>query len=478
MRKIFALVGSVAALSFGLVACGNKGTDEIAIAFPFTPVASFSPYSDDATYLTRLGIGETLVKLDADGVPQPWLAESFETLDSRTVRFILREGATFQNGDEVTAQAVVASLNNAYNASARPAGLGKNNLTFTAISDYLVEVTSDVADPILAQRFSDPGTVILASDNTGTGPFTLTSFDNSKAELTAYDSYWNGKAKLDHYTAEFITDGTTRANALRSGEVSAITAAPVNQLEQLDKYTLEAYDIPRMTMAYFNTASGVFSDPSQRARAAGIIDGDSIIASVYEGHASSADKSLFNPAAQWNAFRTPTGTITSAPIAEEASTEPITIGTYTDRAELGEVASLVAEQLRTVGYTVNISVADYKTQEPRMLAGDFDIIIGSRNYQLNSGDVVSYLGTDFSCNGSYNLARYCNAAIDARISDAAQEANTDFRYMDAASIGADIIADNAVVPIAVNQSLIARSTGLKNLELDPFERLFITNETE
>ena len=183
-RRIMALTAAVMC-TLPLTACFTEDNsvagNNIKVSWPFKPVASLSPFSDDALLNTRLGIAETLVTLDSEGKPAPGLAESWETPDAKTVVFKLREGVKFHDGTELTAKTVANSITKALEAASRPKGLGKANLTVTEKGDLEVEVTSDKDDPILPQRFADSGTVILAEaayegDNpslvsTGTGPF-------------------------------------------------------------------------------------------------------------------------------------------------------------------------------------------------------------------------------------------------------------------------------------------------------------------
>src|SRR5690625_1213800 len=55
-------------------------------------------------------IYESLLTIDSSFQPQPMLAESVETDDNQTFVFEIREGIKFHNGDEMTADDVVASM--------------------------------------------------------------------------------------------------------------------------------------------------------------------------------------------------------------------------------------------------------------------------------------------------------------------------------------------------------------------------------
>ena len=52
-------------------------------------------YNWDGWIMSIYGISETLFRLDASYVPQPWIAESYENVDDLTWKFTIRDGVTF-----------------------------------------------------------------------------------------------------------------------------------------------------------------------------------------------------------------------------------------------------------------------------------------------------------------------------------------------------------------------------------------------
>lgn len=461
---------------------GAGGTD-LAIALPFKPVSSLSPYSDDAVYNTRMGIAETLIALDKDGKPTPWLAESWETVGDDTVEFKLRKDVKFHDGSALTAAAAANALKHAVDSASRPKGLGKNDLEFTATDEHTLTVKSAKADPILVQRFADPGSVILSEaayegespnlKGTGTGPFQLEESSDTEATSRAFADYWNGKPALENLKVQFIEDGSARANAVRTAEVNLAQAIPLAQLGEVSELTTESTPLPRGVYLHLNNKKGAFTDAGLRAAAAAAVDPDSIVDSIYEGHAGKAHGSLFNEDTSWAKDVKSANTTSNA---AKPNDKEITLATWNERPELPEVASVVAEQLRKAGFQVNVTVSDYKSMETALLEGQYDAVIGSRNYQSGAADPVSFLSSDYTCEGSYNLSLYCNAEIDAEIQQADAIADPEKRYAEAAAIGAKIVADNAVIPLAHEYSLLSYKD-VNSLYFDPFERRLVTHET-
>ena len=60
-------------------------------------------YNWDGWIMSIYGISENLFRLDANYVPQPWIAESYENVDDLTWKFTIRDGVTFSDGNPVTA---------------------------------------------------------------------------------------------------------------------------------------------------------------------------------------------------------------------------------------------------------------------------------------------------------------------------------------------------------------------------------------
>src|SRR5689334_24953164 len=89
---------------------GDGSRLRVALAFP--PTENCSPYGADATLLSRLGVTEGLTRLDANGAAAPALAESWSRDGDRGWLFTLRD-ATFQDGTDVTPEAVAAALTRA-----------------------------------------------------------------------------------------------------------------------------------------------------------------------------------------------------------------------------------------------------------------------------------------------------------------------------------------------------------------------------
>lgn len=460
----------------------GDGSDRIGFAMAFPPESGMSPYSDDALINTRLGIAETLVNVDEDAKTVPALAESWETPDARNAVFTLRKGVKFHDGTDLTAEVAANALRRAADAPTRPEGLGDNDFTFTATGDHELTVTTSEDDPVLVRRFTDAGTVILSEaayggENPnpvghGTGPYKAVELDGtSSLAADAFADYWGGAPAADGLDVDFMSEPGTRANSLRAGDVNIAQALPIAQLADFGDADINEEALTRGVQLNLNTEKGVFADKAMRTAAAEAIDPAAIAKTIYEGRATEAKGHLFNPDQEWADAEV-------KPLAEPGAAKgTITLAAWTSRPELPEAASIVADQLRAAGFEVKVVTGDFDALEPQLMAGDFDAVVGSRNYMLGASDPVAYLESDYTCDGGYNLSQLCDAKYDAMIKDAGRLTEKDGRMRRAAEIAAELVSDGVVVPILFEHSHVG-TRGVENVHLDPMERYFITVETD
>ena len=464
-------------------ATGTDSGERLRVAMMQPPRSGLSPLSDDAFKLSRWSTAETLVRLNADGDAEPALATGWKQ-SGRSWAFTLRKDVTFHDGTELTAEAVVRSLTEATGASPKPRILDGVELSVKEGGPGTVIVTTAEEDPLVPQRLSSPQLSILAAKayggktvnpvGAGTGPFELTKVNGtSSAALDRYDDYWGGTAKASGIDVTFVPDGTARAAALRSGEADIVEAVPVSQAALLDKDLITEVPMPRTNTLYLNTEKGAFKDPALRAAAREAIDAESIVKGVYEGRADAAE-GLLGPALPWAAdLREPAHGAKSGDPAGKS----ITIGTFTDRAELPEVAAALQQQLQRAGFRVKLDVREYANIESDALAGAFDAFILSRATVLDSGDPAAYLYSDFASDGSFNIPQLADPAVDKALSKAGATPTGDARRRAVVEAEAAVLATDAAVPMLHERVIQGDAADVVGAAHDPRERELVTLDT-
>ncbi len=490
---MFATLSGIATLFLPLLpGTGSAGAVEasadrrIRLAMLQPPRSGLSPLSDDAFKLSRWSTAETLIRLDAAGDPQPFLATGWQRIDPRSWRFVIRQGVLFHDGTPLTAAQVVKALTTATRAAPKPRILDGVTMTVQADGDDAVIVRTEKDDPLLPNRLSSPQLAILAarayrSDGrvnpiqAGTGPFVLREINGvTSARLDRFDGYWGEKARIAGIDADYVSDGTARAASLRTGVADVVEAVPVSQAALVDPALVHEVPMPRTNTLYLNTKRGPMADPALRAAARDAIARAPIVRTVYEGRADIA-RGLLGPALPWaEGLRKPVANPTPAGKPDGAA---ITLATFTDRAELPEVAVLVEQQLIRAGFKVRQEVRQYAHIEADALAGRFDVFILSRATVLDSGDPVAYMFSDFSCIGSFNIAQLCDPQVDQALTRAAAAPAGPERRQAIIDAEAAILATGAAIPMLHERVIQGEAAHVSGAERDPRERALITERT-
>ncbi len=249
------------------------------------PIKSFST---EAFYLAN--IYEPLLWVNRPDAAEPFtpaLATDWEVSeDGLTWTFHLREGVTFHDGEPLTADAVVASIQ----AAKERAGASFIWLPLeavTAVDPLTVQMTLSYAAPMDLVASSLYGAWIVspkaleavAADETyfeagvdgGTGPYTIESYTpTSEVLLSAYPEYWGGWDDVDHYDKVLVSimpEAVTQQQALDGGDVDLAFSVP---LENIDSYRTN----PDFTVVeepsffnyvgLFNTGKAPLDDPKVR----------------------------------------------------------------------------------------------------------------------------------------------------------------------------------------------------------------------
>lgn len=459
-----------------------EGTDRLRIAMSGDPNAGLSPHSEDAFKLVRWSVTETLLDLDDQALPVAALAVEWTRTAENAWELTLRDGVVFHDGAALDAEAAAASLNAAAAAAAVPRVIDGVGLTAEATGDLTLSVTTAEPDPVLPQRLSSPQLAILSADaysganvdpvGHATGPFLITESTGTGATMERFEDYWGEAAALDGFAADYVPDASTRVAALRSGEADVIEAVPYAQVTELDEALLQDAPTIRTVSLYLNTGTGPLAEPGLRAAAADAIDPAPIVDDIYEGRAD-APEGLFGPAMAWAADHRDY----DRPEPAAPNGQTLRLASYTNRAELPEALTVIASQLEAAGFEVETDVRDYTDIEPDMLAGAFDAFLMSRSVVQDSGDPYTYLESDFTSEGGFNVSHLADPAVDEAVGAIAALTDTEERRAAVLDAEAAVLATAAVVPVAHERLITGVSERVSGIAADPRELRIITAQT-
>ena len=237
---------------------------------------------------------------------QPGLATKWAYVNPTTLRFTLRTGVKFHNGEPFNAAAVKYTFDRLLGPEGKkgPQQANYNSIKeVKIINPTTVDFILSQTDPVLLTKLSGYGAMIVppkylkekgdAYFNThpvGTGPFKFVSYTSGQdIKLAAYKEYWGGAPKAANVTYRFIEEPSTRVAELQAGRVDIATAIPVAQAATVksdSNLTLQAVPSPTVQALRLNFTHAPTDDLRVRQALNYAIDKDAIIKSILQGYAS------------------------------------------------------------------------------------------------------------------------------------------------------------------------------------------------
>ncbi|MBR1559925.1 MAG: ABC transporter substrate-binding protein [Clostridia bacterium] len=233
--------------------------------------------------LVRMGIGETLVKFDPQLNMVPWLAESWEQVDDETWLFHIREGVKFHNGNAMTAQNVMETIQRSMDMNSRAANIANikemsvdgmdltivTNGPYAALLPYLAEPLFTIVDTSI-------DTSDFANKPIATGPYKVEKFDQSvNTRVVKFDEYWGGEPQLDVIDYPYLQDADARAMALQAQDIDvgqALVNKDLGPFQNNDDYIVSSRPSTKTIFTFMNSAGEFLSNYDLRNALAYAID--------------------------------------------------------------------------------------------------------------------------------------------------------------------------------------------------------------
>ncbi|MBP8140679.1 MAG: ABC transporter substrate-binding protein [Acidovorax sp.] len=300
----------VAATSFALASAlttGAHAAGTLNVAIHQDP-GNWDPI---ATFLVSWGavgsqVFDGLIMRTPDMKLVPGLATKWEFLDNNTkLRFTLREGVKFHNGEPFNADAVKFTFDRLLGDEGKK---GPQQSNYNAIEKVVVVNANTVdfllknPDPVLLTKLAGYGAMIVppkyitekgsayfGANPVGTGPFKFVDY-KPKVSLSfeRNASYWGGAPKLDNLVYRFITEPATQAAELQAGRIDVANQIPLAMIDTLkkdSKLAVQSMDGPVALAMRYNTQRGIMKNKEVRKALTMAVDRDAIIKSILLGHA-------------------------------------------------------------------------------------------------------------------------------------------------------------------------------------------------
>jgi peptide/nickel transport system substrate-binding protein len=372
------------------------------------------------------------------------LAESFTSLDDTTWEFKLRPDITFSNGTPLTAEDVEFT----YEQLILNPDMGSPHATFMStieevevIDPLTLHIITSQPDVLLPLRVFDIyGSVVSKehyesfaneadydADPIGTGPYKLVEWvKDSHITYERNENYWGDAPAYDVIEVRFISDETTRVNALLAGEVDIANNIPPVRIEEVEgNEDLEVVITPsnRVHFMVTDTTKPPFDNEDVRMAVSMAIDREALINAVQFSYGT-ATPSIFMP----ETFGYDTALVpvydpeqakqlladAGYPDGFETEFDTFT-GSITDHSKTAEA---VAGMLAKVGIIANLNVDEITNWGPKRLANETSPI-----YNYSFGDALFDHGPNLNTfvsgeNGFYYSGdEELNALIDQALAE-------------------------------------------------------------
>jgi peptide/nickel transport system substrate-binding protein len=376
-----------------------------------------------------------LVTYDADLRITGDLAESWDTPDARTYVFHLRRGVRFHDGQELSADDVVFTLQRILDP--KTASPGRSFIDaidgVTAPDRYTVRVHLQYPLASLLSGLASGNAAIvekaavlrspsgdLQKTEAGTGPFTIAEWvPDNFMRLARFPRYFKrGLPRVDEVVYRVIPEQSSLLAGVRtrSLDMATISDGSVTRQAQGDK-ALVVLQAPSLNLRIFsfNTTRAPFTDPRVRDAIAFAIDREAIVRAaefglaVVSGPVPAPARTWALPVSDFPEYH-PNPARAKQMLQEAgaagAAFKIVAAPTYEGGLAVAEV---IQSQLRAVGLNPSIENIEWGAYINRWVKRDFDTMVELRG---GDPDPDRFLYRTFYSTGAVNNFLFKDAAVD------------------------------------------------------------------
>ena len=399
--------------------------------------------------LTSL-IYEGLVRMDDDYLPQPGLAERWEpSADGASWQFTLRQGVTFHDGTPLTANDVVATIQEILRLANDETNANKG--VYSSLKYFVTEASASGESTVViktprrnfgflyAMNFPIlPASQVQADTPSGTGPYVVEQFlPKDYLWLSANSLWWTTPPKISEINVIFHTANRELISSYEYNRVDAVLTRSLTAAQYrsgINSLHLN-YRTKQLETLQLNHRSYELEDIRVRQAIRFALNLDTIAESSYMGMAQRTDTPI--PLGTWM-YRASDDAVRYNP--EEAKRLLDEVGwkdsnedgvrdmmrdgklvklslrfyVYEEQdnsARLG-AAGMIVSQLAAVGIEARLTPMTFKETVEKLEAGSYDLCMASFNM-----DFTPDPGFMLISGNTGNYTRYNNKAMDRLFED-------------------------------------------------------------
>ena len=420
------------------------------------------------------------------------LAQKFYYEDNRTLVFELKKGVKWHDGEEFSAKDVLFTyktlisdkISSPYSAGFRFVEdvnvLGKYKLEVKYKQAYFKALETWMMGILPAHLLKNEENLMSSKFNTapiGTGAYKLEQLEHSKnIVLTAFDDYFEGRAKIDKISFHVIADPMTRFLMLKSAQLDIGTIEPMAFERQLSENFFKQFKIyEKISLSYtylgFNLRKEKFQDSNVRRALSLAIDRQELIDILFFKHAKVCTGPFLPGSAAFNKnVKVPQTDLQEAKsLLKEAGyseSNPLTFEIVTSNSSSIRpyAAQILQHQLKKVGVIVNLRVMEWQAfLNMVVFPHKFDAVL--LGWGLSpTPDPYVFWHKDSDKKGGFNLIGYDNPKINKMIEDSQSMIDRDELAVSWRKMFKIITDDNPYLFLYIPNSITAVDKEIKNIE--------------
>ena len=520
-------------------AAGGGGSGDLNIAM-MDDVVTLDPHgsNDSASAQVRRNIYETLVFQETDMELAPGLAEEWEATEDDVWNLTLREGTTFHNGSEFTAEDVKATLDRVRDTAVAsevaflfemieevevvgdyevnlhtefpfaplPSHLAHNTAGImskdlidqdyqAALDEAGVDMTADEYYSLrdeggseyedVAEQISEYTSGVIGSQADGTNHLMLQwRSSGEETVLEKFEDFQGGERNFETVTFRVIPENGARMAELETGGIQVAgdvdSSSAVRVAEGADTELVEQESV-RMSYLGFNTEKEPFDDVKVRQAISYAIDRDEIISGVYDDMGIAATGPLAPDV--WGYDESLEGIDYDMDRAKELLSETDVADGFSttiwvdEDPQIIDTAVYIQEKLAELNIDVDVEQFEWGAYLDRTAQGDHDMFILGWTTVTADADYGLYALFHSNSHGATgNRSFYTNEEVDTLLDEGRTEPEEDARF-EAYSNAQQILIEEAPAAYLfhTNFALGVNSSQVSGVDLDPVGNIRIEN---
>jgi peptide/nickel transport system substrate-binding protein len=424
------------------------------MARPDEPL-TFDPFipGDNGSIYAIEQVCDALIEADETGLGlRPGLAESWEiSPDGLTYTFKIRD-AKFSNGDPVTVDDVVFTLQTLSDPAKYLAFVLKPVKSISAVDAQHVKIElKEPYAPLLSALSAYAASIVhkktyqASPEKFGTspmcaGPFMVESYERgSTVVMKANPYYWDKGADgkplpyLDGIEFKYVPESNSRVLGLRNGDYDLISTVAFNQAKGLEadsNLVVDSTPIFRLDYVYLNHQKKPLNSKDFRLALNYASDRAAILKAVYFGYGEVPNS--YMPKVNYHSEG-----VATLPFDVEKAKElvqksgydgtPIKIMVDSGNAPSKQVATILQQGWEAAGIKSEISEIDVGTAWTMTTKGEYEAYVSYITSDINDTDELATIQADVDAGSQAFFTWYANKDVQKMLTEARMSPDKDKR---------------------------------------------------